>query len=414
MYRAFTGTSFIYSRVNEEQKGIVASRNIQGIEADRVTVPLPPAAAVNVLHPYIGFVHTIEENHKSFLAIHGCHVNQYGFIDPESTIQKRSQDRVLIGICGGSVAYWFGNLGGETLAEELQEHEPFRGKEIHIVRLGLGSLKQPQQLMILNYILALGGELDFLINIDGFNDTSLSYLDNFKMGVSPCYPAHWYYLSQDFASPDFQVLAGKVIFTRDLRARWAKLFQDWMPSFSITFQLAWKLGDRFLESYTDRAVTAIKKYKIKGAGFQVTGPGADDYSEENIWKELAQLWMRCSVQMEKICRENGIRYFHFLQPNQYVPGSKPMSEEEKKIAIIDYQPWKVGIEKGYPEMLALADELRAQGVNFHDMTMVFSDVEEILYIDNACHFNARGNEIFASRIVPIIVEACNKPLQREE
>ena len=70
---------------------------------------------------------------------------------------------------------------------------------------------------------ALGGELDCLINIDGFNEASLSYWDNFRKGVYPFYPANWYFLSQDFAAVDFQHLVGKVIFTRNLRARWARL-----------------------------------------------------------------------------------------------------------------------------------------------------------------------------------------------
>lgn len=44
------------------------------------------------------------------------------------------------------------------------------------------------------------------------------------------------------------------------------------------------------------------------------------------------------------------------------------------------------------------------GERFADLTMIFAEVEEPLYTDNGCHFNARGNEILAPRTAETIVQ----------
>ena len=36
------------------------------------------------------------------------------------------------------------------------------------------------------------------------------------------------------------------------------------------------------------------------------------------------------------------------------------------------------------------EELRAAGVNYHDLTMIFQDVPDQLYSDVCCHLNALG------------------------
>ena len=82
-----------------------------------------------------------------------------------------------------------------------------------------------------------------------------------------------------------------------------------------------------------------------------------------------------------------------------------MGDEERRVAIDLKHPYLRGIIKGYPELLALAGDLRAAGVNFTDLTLLFADVEEPLYIDDCCHFNEKGNEIMGRRIASRILES---------
>ena len=42
---------------------------------------------------------------------------------------------------------------------------------------------------------------------------------------------------------------------------------------------------------------------------------------------------------------------------------------------------------GYPLLQRRGSELREAGVRFHDLTMMFKDVEEPVYSDSCCHLN---------------------------
>ena len=118
--------------------------------------------------------------------------------------------------------------------------------------------------------------------------------------------------------------------------------------------------------------------------------------------------------MHKLCEANNIRYFHFLQPNQYVPGSKRMGEKELKRAFLETHPYKNQVERGYPFLAKAGEELVKEGVNFHDLTMVFADRSEPIYIDTCCHVNTKGNEILGSIIGKAIVQDINaRPLEKK-
>jgi len=42
--------------------------------------------------------------------------------------------------------------------------------------------------------MSLGGEFDLVINIDGFNETTLAILENADLGTSIAYPLAWHSL----------------------------------------------------------------------------------------------------------------------------------------------------------------------------------------------------------------------------
>jgi hypothetical protein len=116
-----------------------------------------------------------------------------------------------------------------------------------------------------------------------------------------------------------------------------------------------------------------------------------------LYAYLVRIWKDSSLQMKRLCDANGIAYAHFLQPNQYVPDSKPMSAAERKVAIADGDYAK-GATQGYPALRQQGEELRRAGVNFHDLTMAFKDVEEGMYNDNCCHLTPAGYRVIARMI----------------
>jgi hypothetical protein len=97
-------------------------------------------------------------------------------------------------------------------------------------------------------------------------------------------------------------------------------------------------------------------------------------------------------------------YLHFLQPNQYVAGSKEMGPEERAVAYFEGHPFQRSVVVGYPKLVKAGQELREQGVAFFDLTGILAGRKEPLYVDTCCHLGKPGYEIIASRIADEIVK----------
>ncbi len=119
--------------------------------------------------------------------------------------------------------------------------------------------------------------------------------------------------------------------------------------------------------------------------------------------ELAALWHDASLQLARLCAANGVQYFHFLQPNQYLPGSKQLSEEELRTAFLGGHAYGRWVPLGYPLLREEGSALVAAGVKFHDLTDVFADVTETIYVDDCCHVNERGNELMAREMARFVL-----------
>jgi hypothetical protein len=62
------------------------------------------------------------------------------------------------------------------------------------------------------------------------------------------------------------------------------------------------------------------------------------------------------------------------------------------------------VEIGYPLLIRDGAELSRSGVRFENLTQIFADQSALLYTDDCCHFNQRGNEILAARIARAIID----------
>jgi len=363
---------------------------------------LPPWMAKNVgrtiIHPYQGFVYNPEN----------LEITNFGFLDAKTPIQKKSEDKIIIGILGGSSAEIFGQFGSETLKNDLLKDAAFKGKEIIVLNLAIGSYKQPQQVMVLNYLLALGGEFDFLINLDGFNELVLPVVSNIPSKVNPFFPLRW-----DLKVIDTAILEPQIVVLADIfrlqqkKLKQANLAYCGILRFSLTFRLISYCLDRGL----NLKIIAKRMELINLQNQQAQhvpsivghGPEFNYDNQSDLYEKLAALWARSSKQMSDLCQANRIQYFHFIQPCQYVPDSKSMEATELKAAFDQNALHRQVVIDGYPVLRKQAEWLNQQGIAVYDLSMVFKGHAEQLYIDTFCHFGAEGSKIIAAEIVQIIV-----------
>ena len=124
-----------------------------------------------------------------------------------------------------------------------------------------------------------------------------------------------------------------------------------------------------------------------------------------MYAYLASIWGRSSRQMHALCETHGCRYLHFLQPIP-IPSSKPMGRVELEVVGRSNADIAEGhAKKGYPYLQQEAQGLLDSGVRIHDLTGLFHDVEEQVYVDPYCHLNKLGNEILGREIARFTLQA---------
>ncbi len=173
----------------------------------------------SVVHPYLGFTLDPDRQGPRIDADKRHPISAWGFLDSRSPIRKRRADNLIVGIFGGSVAYWLSDRGIDPLLQELRAIPRFAGRQISVVRLALGSYKQPQQLMTLSYLLSMGAEFDLIINLDGFNEVVLPSVSNIPNGTFPFYPRDWHQRVEDIPSRRELEAHGSIVYLRSRRRR---------------------------------------------------------------------------------------------------------------------------------------------------------------------------------------------------
>lgn len=349
---------------------------------------------IEVLHPYFGFVADPQRN-KEFWK-----VSDFGFplSDRPSPIIKRASGTVVIGVFGGS----FTHSVYLSLKDLLGTHAAELGKKFVVINFGLGGYKQPQQLMILNYLFALGAEFDIVIALDGFNEVALPASDNIPHKVNPFFPRGWDRRTAQTIDSETVRLLGYRETTKLSRRNWAERFTRDRFYLSPTLFLLWQFQDHRMAKTIHETNKRIGKQETKDRSYTMRGPTYAYSNEEDLYRDIADVWKRSSLQMKALCEANGAKYYHFLQPNQCVAGSKPMEEEERRQAINEASPYQTGVMKGYPLLAKAGESLLTAGVTFTDLTMIYSDHSETLYQDDCCHTNAEGSNIVAQRIYEVI------------
>ena len=335
------------------------------------------------LHPYLGFVYGPAPRNR----------NSFGFAGPEPLFAD-SEDTLDIAVFGGSLALAFCGEGHPAIVEELTKAKP--GRSIRMSCFAVDGYKQPQHLIALAYMLSLGMRIDVAVNLDGFNEIALPLTENLPSGVYPFYPRAWNLYAANGFQPEIAARTARIADRRAERVFWRRFFARFPLRVSNFFLVLWDSLDRLKDSRAkqlDREIQSLLADESNPA----LGPFDPAAEPREVLLASTRAWRTASLQMAALCRDAGIRYLHFLQPNQYVAGSKVFSQEESRVAFGE-AGYRSVVEEGYPLLLREGETLRDEGVEFFDLTRLFREHPETLYRDACCHVNARGNEILGREI----------------
>lgn len=380
-----TENKFFYSAIHKKTETTLGIEN----QAEK------DAHVFMQLHPYLGFTPR--------------NANNLGFDSDVDYPYEKKREEYLIGIFGGSVANLFNDYEerNHTLEQTLQEYlSKHYGRNIKIkfLNLALAVYKQPQQLFALNYALALGQHFDAVINIDGFNEV-LGAAKNLEYGIEPSAPsviitAGLTSLANKDYSTDLELTLAIVDSKKKWRASQTEASECRLAS-CYTYMQAKK--NYYMKTYSDYINKKIGNHESHQSNeLSLVYIGKLKNSTDKTMKEnqIVSIWENSFLTMRQILQARGIPFFSFIQPNQYHQTARVMSTEEKAIAILDNEnsEFQTYIPSGYARMVAEASRLREQGIQIYDATQIFDSYPQTVYVDNCCHYNDTGNQIFAEYI----------------
>lgn len=318
----------------------------------------------------------------------------FDFLSDPKRPEQTDPKTFVVALTGGSVAWELREQSAIT--DAIRSLPQLADRNVYFIMLGFYAWKQPQQAQALTYYLTHGGRLDVLINLDGRNEIA-DVNKNLGSGVFPSYPWLWKGLVTNTATPEELSLIASQTWWRENRETVARVAERFCVG--LTLNTIWKLADRAIVRRVERnssELSAPTSANQRERPFRQFGPQREFKHRVAAITYAAEVWAQSSIQMHRIAQANGAKYFHFLQPNQYVPGSKILTEEERRQAFDPRREREIVV--GYEALAVASQRFEAAGVAYADLTEVFGAVEDTIYRDRCCHLNARGSRLLAEEI----------------
>jgi len=398
-----------------------------GISTERLFYTLPTVPAPkpeeqrtsnkSLIHPYFGYSNppgkTVEsvvipsgrirfmtDNYHPLPDWVAIEPNNHGFWSEfDYPLQPDNNNSFIVGVFGGSVAQWLAVQAGDYFEQELAKFPALKGKKVYLINMASGGYKQPQQLLVLSYFMAIGQHFDLVINLDGFNEVALPVVENIPKGIHYSMPRSYpKKVSSMTTIADAQMIhwLNDGLELREKNHYWTSLSNQRV---SASFYLLASVLNATYQGLSYEHM--LKPPAISGderATFFILDSATNDEVSTQQKTAMVDLWIRSSILMRDIAEQNGALYLHVLQPNQY-HSKKTFSAKEREIAIKPEHPYARAVKELYSVLISRSTELSVEGVKFIDATPVFDDITDIVYADSCCHFNDEGNQRLVDRIV---------------
>lgn len=335
---------------------------------------------------------------------HGYEVR--GIFDEASAeaLQDAEEGVLRVMVVGGSVARALVATSSASVLRAAEEASSPGGRRLRLINLAHAGFKQPQQVMVVAHLLGRGARPDLVLNIDGVNEVALG-LTNHHRGADPSYPAlnQWAPLARRRGVIDEEP-------TLVVAARALEESAQGMASLSARLRLSWSavLGRAVLSRMTrirSEWVALSDRYEELLADTrdsELTGREVPGRKQDGVLEAIVREWIESSVSLQALCASRGILYLHVLQPTLHDEGSKPLTPDEKLHGEAR-ESWIEGVREGYPRLRAAGPGLVERGVDFRDLSLIFRDVTEPVYVDS-CHLDVHGNEIFGREVGRAVAE----------
>jgi len=366
---------------------------------------IPPYQRTDESYPYSFDTHTGYTSKPGTVFTGPLTVGNHGFICnsecDELPIEKPANE-IRMFIFGGSTVQGGGYVDGKhTISAYLEnlinENNVFGNKRVRVINAGVGGFISFQE--VVRFLdEALKYQPDMAIFFNGFNDYRCwKRGDLFRKiintdGVRPNYQYYDYMLMKGLNRS--QTVKGAVF-------QLIYMFNQDVPVLHYSMIFAKEL------------LSIISGNAYGDKSNKINGIKDDDFNIENelYSKEKHSLFYYLN-NMEAaagVCRIKRIKCIISLQPTLAFHGEKELSEFEKSTLELEIkknrlQNINIFFNHAKNEFVKRSKTLNDEFVHFIDMTDIFKDIQEQIYMDE-CHYNDVGNRIIAENLYNIIVKS---------
>lgn len=337
------------------------------------------------LHPFFGY--TGKRNAKGF--------NNFGFTTWQKFPYRKAPDEFVIGTFGGSFAQQFidDNEAVRILNQEIfPAIERLGYTRITHINLSESAWRQPQNHYALLHYLS---DIDLAITIDGFNEIA-----NIDSSLAINYPIDfpnsgiWLGLVKNSLDVSRVKKIHEILEKNEAVHAYAALLNKEPFRISLFCHLLWHL--HFNKSIKE--VAALREKLQTDAHWENfdTTPEAEAEKTAAVERyfQSYENWIRNA---QLLARARGKRSIHFIQPNQYVAGTKELSEEEKEHYTTN-EKLRSEVNGYYPRLEEMVTALQSEKFPVYSLTNVFQSTQATVYRDDCCHISSLGNEIVARAV----------------
>jgi len=315
-------------------------------------------------HPFYGLSSAVERGFDSSVSIE----DNFLRVSP-----KPHNDEIKVLILGGSVAAHL-SMKREDIPEDYllskALNKKFNTDRFVVYNAAFLGGKQPQQYFKLLYLELLGFVPDVIVNYDGFNEVALPFGENYDRDLNAIYPVNF----------------NQTIISTASKRRCIPL-NNWLLS-SNSYIPVIELVKWIYVRYCHNEVSGSKRNInfVRNELFEI--------EKNNYSQKVQNIWMDSSNKIAQFSETRKIPYIHILQPNQYVVGSKPLSNLETE-EFYGYEPYKKPIAAHYHNLsisnLATPYKL--------DQRQLFKSEKRTVYSDECCHLNRLGMEMIVDDLI---------------
>ncbi len=338
-------------------------------------------------HPFFGF--TTTRNLPG--------VNNLGFYTSYKYPYIRKSGDFVVGIFGGSVAQQLASdvaamnsLKARLLADLQTKRSDVQ--RVVVLNMALPGWRQPQQFNALHYFLRT---IDLAVTLDGLNEV-VGLQTNLDRNYPIDYPNPevWLPLARSALKPDDVRTAAEIIGAQDSIRDWTDRLTTGVAGHSRLAHLCWQLmvNRRMVKIDALRKSLETSQWQ----DYDTTPTDEKGYATSiTSYFDLYESSIRAAAAE---AASQGKASVHFIQPNQYVPGTKPLSQDEQQLYVTN-KYYSTTVSRYYPRLQEMAKRLNQNGLEVYDLSDTFAATGETLYRDDCCHVNAQGNLLLAAAIV---------------